>query len=398
MWNLSKQAKEKFAKCNTLPIPETDEEWEMTLNEAKEEGADLLSQLQEELEEVKAALLQIVPTRFIPYIENGTLNQLSLPKSVRDDYLQWMREADKEFEQVLDAAYEQTEKAISFLSTEIQDVFAESLHDSIIERIKRDGNSLHLYINTDSGFSSKALIHLMFEDVISEESDEPLEVGQWIIYNELQKTEEGFAFRVLFECPDAQWTIAMRNMDAQYYYRPALYTILNNEDKLAQTTFEEYTQQLNPDLRYWLCTPHFIRPIKSFSDTITLENGKVEFNPDKIVVSLGDQLFTYEMEENNPISFIYTDKYENPYAQLNEPLPFEKIEVAALGKDLELQVRAWNTMYANPEELTDIINHIFSKLEITEENKMLVTVYVNHFYQNGVLSEVIVEKYRSLIG
>ncbi len=87
MWNLTTQAKEAFLKHNLLPIPETDSDWESTLREAKEEGEDLPARLKEELEDIKAELLTVLPSRFVPYLENGTLNQPSLPKSVREDYL-----------------------------------------------------------------------------------------------------------------------------------------------------------------------------------------------------------------------------------------------------------------------------------------------------------------------
>ncbi|WP_227521546.1 DUF4085 domain-containing protein [Bacillus alkalisoli] len=32
---------------------------------------------------------------------------------------------------------------------------------------------LHLYVNTDGGFSAKALIHLIFKGITSEETDVP---------------------------------------------------------------------------------------------------------------------------------------------------------------------------------------------------------------------------------
>lgn len=137
MWNLSNEAKKKFTKCSLLPIHESDEEWEFVLREAKEEGEDIFARLKEELEEVKAELLHILPSRFLPYVESGTLNQPTLPKIVREDYLQWVREAHKEFEQILDTAASQTQQSAAFLSTPVQDIFAEILHDSIIERIER---------------------------------------------------------------------------------------------------------------------------------------------------------------------------------------------------------------------------------------------------------------------
>ncbi|MFS0820235.1 DUF4085 family protein [Bacillus sp. 1P02SD] len=397
MWNLTKQAKEKFSSCNTLPIHESDEDWEFSLRQAEEDGEDLISRLKEELEEAKEVLLQILPDRFIPYVKNGTLNQPILPKSVRNDYLQWMRESDKEFEHILDSAHEQTANAVTFLSKEVQDVFEESLHDSTIDRIVREGDTLQLYINTDGGFSTKALIQFTFENVLAEEFKIPLEVGHWIIYYELQKTEDGFAFRVLFEGPDSEWTIFMRSLDACYYYRPSQYTTLHHEEKLEETPFEDYLAQLDPDYHYWLHTPHVTCAIQSLSEPITLENGKLEVTQNEVIVTIGNKSFTYDLEEVNPIQFIYTDIYKDPYAHLDEPLPMDEIEEAALCDNLELQVRAWNTMYANPLEFAEIINRVMTKMTITEENEMMASVYANHFYNEGILTKDVIEKYRSLI-
>ena len=397
MWNLSKAAKEKFLTYNLLPIHESDHDWDIALREAKEEGENLISRLNEELAEVKVELLQVLPNRFIPYLENGTLNQPTLPKAVREDYLQWMREADEEFEEVLNAAYENTKKAVTYLPASVQDVFAESLHDSTIERIERKGDTLHLYVNTDGGFSSKALIHFIFKEVKSEEMDEPIQVGQWFIYDELLKTDDGFAFRVLFECPESEWTITMKELEAQYFYRPKDYTRLRDEEKLEETSLTEYSAMLNSDYRYWFITPHVECAIQSLSEHIVIENGTIECRQNEIVVTLGNERFSYNLSEYNPITFIYTDVYEDPYAHFNEPVPKEEIELAALSDDLELQVRAWNTMYANPKELADIINHVLWKMEITEENEMMLGIYASHFYKEDILEEAIIEKFRPLI-
>ncbi|EPD53272.1 hypothetical protein HMPREF1210_01003 [Paenisporosarcina sp. HGH0030] len=397
MWSISKEVKERFLMCNLLPIHESDQNWEVARKEAIEERYDLIARLKEELEDVKARLLAVLPSRFIPFVENATLNQPTLPKQVRDDYLQWMREADKEFEQILDAAYEQTKQTVTYLPTTVQEVFAESLHDSTIERIEREDKTLHLYVNTEGGFSSKSLIHFIFQNVIAEETDEPIQVGQWFIYNELQKTDDGFAFRVLFECPDAEWTIEIKEMDVQYYYRPITYATLRDEGRIEKTSLAEYITQLNLEYSYFLITPDVKCSIQSFSENMVLENGKIEFGKNNIIVTVGNECFTYELDEYNPIKFIYTNVYENPYAQFSEPVPTEQLEVAALSDELELQVRAWNTMYANPEELAGIINRVLWNMEITEENEMMVSVYVSHFYKTGILTTAVIEKYRTEI-
>lgn len=399
MWNITKQAKENFLKRNLLPIHETDHEWEIVLREAKEEGEDLFTRLKEELEEVKTELLQILPSRFIPYVKDGTLNQPILPKAVRDDYLQWIQEGYKEFERILDAASDQTRQAIAYLPTAVQEIFAESLHDSVIERIEREKDRLHLYVNTDGGFSTKALIHFIFKAVTSEETDEPLQVGQWLIYDELQKTDDGFAFRVLFDCPEAEWTITMNDLDAEYFHRPKEFYKLLEDEKLEETSWTEYVGMLNSDQRYWFITPHMKATINALSENIELDNGMIDLGPDEMVVAVGDERFSYDLSEYNPIKFIYTDVYEeeDPHAQLIEPIPTEEIEAAIFSDDLEWQVRAWNTMYTNPTELADIINHILRKMELTEENEMLLSIYLSHFYDEGILQEAVIQKYRLLL-
>ena len=81
MWNLSKEIKEKFLKCTSLPIHESDEDWENALREAKEEGEDLIARLEEDLEESKTELLAILPDRFIPYVKSGIIKSTDITKN-----------------------------------------------------------------------------------------------------------------------------------------------------------------------------------------------------------------------------------------------------------------------------------------------------------------------------
>ena len=397
MWNVTKEAQERFLKCNLLPIQESAHDWEIVLREAAEEGEDLTARLKEELDEVREELMEVVPSRFHPYVEDGTLNQPTLPKSVREDYLQWMRTADREFEKVLDEASKQTEKAVHHLPQAVQEVFAESLHDSQIQRIERVGDNIHLYLNTDGGFSTKALIHFQFKNIVAEESEMPIEVGQWLVYDELQQRDEGFAFRVLFDGPSSEWTIFMKELDAEYFYRPSLYVKWSNEGMLEESSLLDFLSQVDSEYRYWLITPDVTCRIHIDADKIVLENGQLELIENQMLVKLGEDCFTYDLTEYNPMEFIYTDVYEDPYEHFHKSVPTAELEEAALCEDLELQVRAWNTMYAKPEELADIINTVLMKMTITEENEMMLSVYCQHFYTVGILTEVVIEKYRSLL-
>ncbi|BDH62203.1 hypothetical protein MTP04_23330 [Lysinibacillus sp. PLM2] len=400
MWNLTKEGKERFQICNLLPIHESDGDWESEFEYANEEGFDLKKRLAEDLEMVKEELLTVLPSRFIPFVEDGTLNQPTLPKNVREDYLKWMRESDKKFEEILAAAYENTKSAIPYLSENAQEVFKDSLHDSIIERIERENQNLHIFLNTEGGFTNKTIIHFTFKNVISEESDVPLQIGQWFIYNELKKTDTGFAFRVLLDCPDSEWTIEAQNIDASYYFRPVNYAKLRDERRIRDKRIEEYIQELNKDLQYFLITPDANITISSFKDSapfMNLEVGEIQLKDEKLVLSVNQNSFEYDLKERCFIQFIYTNFYENPYAQFNIPVPIDELEQAAFSHDLDYQVRAWNTMYSNPEEAKDIVNRIFMKIDVTEENEMMLSIYLNHFNKHNILTEKVLSKFHTLI-
>lgn len=402
MWNLTKEAKKRFQTCNLLPIHESDGDWESEFEYAKEEGIDLTKRLAEDLEMVKEELLTVLPSRFIPFVEDGTLNQPTLPKSVREDYLQWMRECDKEFEAILAGAYENTKSTISYLSENVQEVFNDSLHDSIIERIERENGNLHIFLNAEGGFTNKSIIHFIFKNVLREESDEPLQIGQWFIYNELKKTEKGFAFRVLLDCPDSEWTIETQNIDASYYYRPVNYAKLRDERRVMDKSIEEYIQELNKDQhqQYFFITPDANITISGFKDSapfVNLEVGEIQLKDQKLILSLNQNSFEYDLKEQSFIHFIYTDIYEDPYAQFNIAVPIDELEQAVFSDDLDYQVRAWNTMYSNPEETKDIVNRIFMKMDVTEENEMMLSIYLNHFNKHKVLTENVLSKFATLI-
>src|SRR5690606_20719896 len=152
--------------------------------------------------------------------------------------------------------------------------------------------------------------------------------------------------------------------------------------------------------RYWFITPELFCSIKSLHDGIELEDATIEFRLNEFILHVNDQVFTYNRDEYNPIDFIYTDTYEDPYASSRELLPVEDkeaIERAVLGDNLELQVRAWNTMYEYPIELADSINLVLSKIILTDENEMLLSVFVNAFNQEGILKENIIKKYQALL-
>ena len=91
------------------------------------------------MEEIKEDLLLYIPDRFIPHLEDGTINQPSLPKRDRDDFLTQQAKVNEEFEKILEQAEQNTVKAVRFLSKNVQEVFSESLLDAVLERMEMRG-------------------------------------------------------------------------------------------------------------------------------------------------------------------------------------------------------------------------------------------------------------------
>lgn len=389
MWHLTLQEKRAFEQAHVLSIPETDQEWESGLANAMEEGIDLLAEKKEDLDDVRGRLLSSIPERFYPYVLDGTFNTPLLPKSVREDYINWVNERTATFEGVLDAAHESKQGALPYLSDGAREVYEQSLHDAQIVGITRMDNQLVLHMDTTGGFCTKSVVFLIFTGIISEIGE--IAVGQYYIYDELIKTDDGIALRVIFDSPELEWTIEAASLDAVYYYPPKTYYDFSDTED-----FIGYIASLNMEHPHYLITSNIQAEIVGILEAATyfiLEAGALEQRVDGIF--LGDEFIAESFVACMP--FIHTSVYEDPYAYFSEPVPIEELEGAALSDNLELQVRAWNTMYANPQECVMIINHVLMRMTPTEDNEMMLYVYVRHFEKEGVLTEETREKYGAII-
>ncbi|MFF5995426.1 DUF4085 family protein [Lysinibacillus sp. KU-BSD001] len=372
MWHLTLQKKKESEPAHILPIRETDDEWENDLQTAREEGMDLAAELQARLDEVRERLLQVLPEKFHPYIHNDTLNTPNLPKAVREEYLAWQVALEQTFREVLNHAYTMKQQAIPYLPQSAQEVFRDSLHDAVIVNIERVGNDVTIMLNTGGGFTPKAIVILQFINVIDEIGE--IEVGSYYIYDELQKTARGFALRVIWECPEVEWTIACETIEAAFYFRPVAYFEQQEAD------FETFVDQLAPHMQYFFITDR----------VIPWDREKLEVSADGVYVrgiKVAESLVACK-------SLLYCDTYEDPYAIFSVPVPVEELEHAALSNDLEWQVRAFNTLYDNPMPHREVINHILQNIHIQENNEMMIYAAVTHFKARALLDETTTEKFK----
>lgn len=375
MWHLTIEEKRKFERTSLLPIQESDDDWDIVIREAEEEGRNLDEELSAELQEIREELLTFLPQRFHPYIYNRTINTPLLAKDVRNDYIEWMHGQQRIFEMILEQAGQGREEVMPILTKNAQEIFQDSLHDGVIANIERSGNDVAIMLNMESGFTPKAMIVLRFINVWNEEGSP--EIGSWYIYDELRKVNGRVALRVIFDCPEIQWTIECETIEAAYYFRPASY--FEREEGIG---LQDYIESLNSSYRYAFISdsilPWDLKMPSEKADGLYIEEVKVAETAAEC------------------IERIYCDTYEDPYAVFSIPLPVEELEEAALGDDVERRVRAFNTLYDTPSSNKEIINRIFHKIIIHEENEMMVSIMVNHFKKIGILDEKNTKKFQNI--
>lgn len=238
-------------------------------------------------------------------------------------------------------------------------------------------------------------IYLQFYGVSDETSNEPLTEEERVIYYEMQHVNDAYYFRMVTD--ELEWTVAFTDLTAYFYFRPAIYTQLDIEDKLEVLAPLEYLQQLNPEQNYWLITPEFEQKITFTNGELDIERGKLEITEEFLKIIDNGKEYIYPIEEYKLAEFIYTDIYENPEEFLEEVLPAAEIMPAIFGENTQLQIQAWNTMYSNPLAYKEEINQVLDKIQLTEENEMLLSIYIEHFKEYSILKSSILAKFKGLL-
>ena len=384
-WNLTKEAVERVQISHLLSVFEQDE------SDRTEEDRVYLEW---QITTFKEPLMGVLPARFHPYIEDGSLNKPTLAQAVREDYLAWVQEEEQSFKQLVKEAYLCTKETLAGCSKSVQDVLSQNLHDSEVWKIERMDGNVSMTIRCDC-FTSMEVVVLVFEDVLGESS----EVGVYINHLELQKTNKGFAFRIICE-NNQEWTIEAKALHARSYFYPVAYGHLYNEGLLQHTTIDAYIKKLNPLEQYTLISKDIKSPITKLLDQapfIELEIGEVQIRQEGLFVVVNEQQNRLGDDVGVLFSHLFVDHYEDPFEIQRIPLPEEEIEAAIFGNNPILQVRAWHTLQGNPQHFSHIINRIFKKFEHTEQNQMTLLVYVKFFYKASVLTDDIIQKYKELI-
>lgn len=107
---------------------------------------------------------------------------------------------------------------------------------------------------------------------------------------------------------------------------------------------------------------------------------------------------TEELAENFEkfLEGLYSKQFVDEMPLLSEPLPTEELESALFSEDLELIIRAWNTIVQEPEKHIPLIEKTlpYSLQHENEEIQQIGEVYMDHILSFNILSEQFINKLR----
>lgn len=308
----------------------------------------------------------------IPEVYHEAIQDQSLVrnKELFEQFIAWCKNT---IEQVY-ADYEvpsEWEGQFAKLNESARVIFEGTLHDAVIEKVTRSGLNITLHVNGTRGFNAYSYVELTFENVSFEEGT----LGYYYIYDELIWTGERYGFRVLSDNPYKEWTIAFEQARAKYVYDPAV-----KDEAESFETIADYVAALNPKLRYVVKVGHQLIDVNLIDFDFTVDGlfAKGHFIGNSVEAVAGG---------------IYTYDYENPHAHFSEPVPLNDIYDFALSDDLELRVRAYNTLYEHGADFAEVANRILRDTVINEDNELILGVIAGHFAKLGYLDEDNKKKY-----
>lgn len=381
MWHLTYTDYLRQQQANALILPE---DWDALYTYYRNDGVNPDRIHSEELAMVKDELLQVLPERFIPYVEDSTINRPSLPEEVRQDFIQWQAQENAKFEELLGLTMIDFEEIKPKLEAKFAEVIEGGLHDAVITQIVDD----HIFINTEGGFTAKAFVILHLDNCTNRDGD--LQVGDTILYEETKLIDDQVALR--FITNRGEFTVQAAQIVADFYYRPMAYHELVANEVLPDVSAQTFINELDKTLEYVVIANNLALPITSFvvqgAELAQFDGGYIFKQGQAIFASINNELYEIAPNELEWLSQIYTTTYVDPYAIFSEPVPSDELPAALRSTDLSLIVRAWNTLYENPTGHETLINKALIELaeNVDNENNVMLDVYVAHFDALGIIT------------
>ncbi|WP_107841911.1 DUF4085 family protein [Metasolibacillus meyeri] len=332
-------------------------------------GEEIDAEFEEYLYENLTKYSNIVPHEFHAEIMERTLFQNN---DLMEKFRDWCNVTIEQFTTKRNAIYEKREAIVEHFDLSAQAMFLKSFHDGEILDARQQGNQFTLLLDMSGGFTTEAIVQLIFHDAQIEG-----ELEGYYVYDELVETEDGFALRVLssFGSPYAEWTIYFKNVTANYLYRPAVYIEPENI-----ATWDDYVAALNRDDKYYIIkNSNFVE----IDLTNLLQKDEGVFAGELLL----GKIFNDAREQ------IYCATYEDPYAHFSEPIPIDELQDAMFDSDKTIQTRAFNTIFALGGDVANIVNDVLRKVDLSSEEDMYFSIMASHFEQLGCLEDDVRRKW-----
>lgn len=332
-------------------------------------GENIDAEFEQYLYENLANYINIIPPVFHAEIRERTLFQND---ALMNNFREWCNITIEQFTVKREAIYEKREAIVERFNLSAQTMFLKSFHDGEILDARQQGNQFTLLLDMRGGFTTEAIVQLVFYDAQTEG-----ELAGYYVYDELVETENGFALRVLssFGSPYAEWTIYFTNVTANCLYRPAAYIELGNI-----ATWDDYVATLNRGDNYYI-----------LENNSLIEVDLAEFSQKDKGIFVGELLLGRTFNEAK--ERIYCATYEDPYAHFSEPIPVDELQAAMFDSDKNIQTRAFNTFFALGEDVANIANDVLRKANVNSDEEMYFCIMASHFEQLGCLEDDVILKW-----
>lgn len=420
----TKEWYEKMQDAHILALPESDEEWADFIRSFEEEGEDVHAYLSGDLKQMKERLLNVLPEEFHSFIEDGSINQPYLSKDVSTELLAWLKGKQQEYEEVIEQARVHFDSIRHQLPEGFVKLQENGLHDASILHIARKDDAIRLTLDGAGSFNAAACIVLTFNKVEKEYSDLPLKEGQYWLYEEVDVHEVGAVFRVLLDSPMTQWAVVAQDVTIEHYYKADSLPVWQEEELMIGASAEEIAEakerlqvtlpqeyvELLADQNGGNLTHSLIATVgavvdigRLFSIAELVRNGEfvwishnvaLRFRGDSEPIVVYKNIGPIAENFNQFLERCVSTEYVDELAIFSVPLMDEELEPALLGEDLELMVRAWNTMYERPKDFVPLIEKGLLFLLAQEDENLLNmgTTYAFIFEDKGVFTEGFKEK------
>ncbi|MBB6635079.1 DUF4085 family protein [Cohnella thailandensis] len=194
-----------------LVFHETMEDWEEDITWHTREGLDFEERQRNDLERRKPDLLEFLPESFHPYIEDASIRLQYPTPELREMAAIWREDYSTRSKRLWEERRTSYQAIRGFLPDSAVQLYEKSLHDARVLSVERPSES-ELVLSLDCGGCMHYYTEVKLTFIGGSPPFPDIPVGGFWLYEEIDKTDDGFELRVLFDFPLTEATIRARDV------------------------------------------------------------------------------------------------------------------------------------------------------------------------------------------